>query len=204
MRRLRILGLHGYHGSGETLRRQVCPLAVALNPTADLVCVDAPALAHGDFGWWHATEDAAGAVRYRGVSGTRSWLAAFFRSAGPFDGVFGFSQGAALSALLVALSAFDCAAVPRFDFAMLVGGFASRDPRHAEAFGIAGGIDVPSLHIIGRADAIVPPRASHALASRFRAPAIVEHDGSHVIPSTPGVHAAVADFLRVMARRRSA
>jgi pimeloyl-ACP methyl ester carboxylesterase len=194
MRRLRILGLHGYHGSAEVLRQQLGPLTAALDGTADLVCVDAPALATGDYGWWHAVDDPSGVTRYRGWPRTRTWLTSLCESA-RFDGVLGFSQGAALAALLVALCACDTTASPRFDFALMVGGFASRDPDHAAAFDISGGIDVPSLHVIGRADTIVSPHASRALASRFRAPVVVEHDGGHVIPGTSSVLAAVAEFV---------
>jgi predicted esterase len=176
---VRILGLHGYHGSAALLRRQAEPLARALAPVAELVCVDAPALADGDFGWWHA----APGGRYRGWTRTRTWLAAYLAAHGPFDGVLGFSQGAALAALLVAERAdFRCA--------ILIGGFASRDPRHARLFERAAGIATPSLHVLGRSDPVVPPEASRGLASRFRAPVIVEHPGGHVIADTPAVHAA--------------
>jgi pimeloyl-ACP methyl ester carboxylesterase len=198
MRRLRILGLHGYHGSAELLRRQLNPLASSLDALADVVCVDAPSLAEGDFGWWHASEGPA--VRYRGWTKTRDWLSAWSASHGAFDGVLGFSQGAALAALLVALCAVDGAAQPQLDFAMIVGGFASRDVRHAALFETPGGIDMPSLHIIGRSDAIVPPRTSHALASRFRAPMIVEHDGGHVIADTSAVRDAAQEFLQAAVR----
>ncbi|HEY0191789.1 MAG TPA: hypothetical protein VGC42_11760 [Kofleriaceae bacterium] len=197
---LRLLGLHGYHGSAAGLRGQAAALADAIAPVADLVCVDAPSLASGDFGWWHASQEGAG-VRYRGWEKTRDGLAGFCARSGPFDGVLGFSQGAALAALLVALGAFDGAAAPRFDFAIAIGGFASRDPGHAAAFEVAGGIDVPTLHVIGRRDGIVAPRASHALASRFRGARVVEHDGGHVIPADAGVRAATAEFLDAMARR---
>jgi Serine hydrolase (FSH1) len=54
MRKLRVLCLHGYHGSAKTLRLQMRPFTQGLEPLAEFVCVDAPSLAVGDFGWWHA------------------------------------------------------------------------------------------------------------------------------------------------------
>ena len=54
--------------------------------------------------------------------------------AGPrFDGVFGFSQGAALAGLLTAVQESG-GAPPGFDFgfAVMVGGFTSDLPKHAE------------------------------------------------------------------------
>jgi hypothetical protein len=47
MRNLRVLCLHGYHGSAVILRRQMAPLAAAIGPAAELIYVDAPSLAGG-------------------------------------------------------------------------------------------------------------------------------------------------------------
>jgi predicted esterase len=206
MTKLRVLCLHGYHGNGDVLRGQMRGWASELDPLAELVYGDAPSIARGDFGWWHAVADTAAAgdpraKRYRGWSRTRAWIARQVAERGPFDGVFGFSQGAALAALLVALPALGpAAAPPAFGFAIMVGGFQSNDARHAPWFA-AGALAVPSLHIIGRADSIVAPGASHALAARFAAPVIVEHDGGHVIAATPAVREASRQFLTGMARR---
>jgi fermentation-respiration switch protein FrsA (DUF1100 family) len=54
---------------------------------------------------------------------------------------------------------------------------------------------MPSLHVIGRADRVVPPRDSLRLAAQFTAPTVVRHPGGHVIPGTPEVRAAFAAFL---------
>jgi pimeloyl-ACP methyl ester carboxylesterase len=204
---LRILCLHGYHGSAEILRAQLRPLTSALDAPAEFVCVDAPSLTAGDFGWWHATCDGERRAHYRGWSATRDWLRALCASDGPFDGVLGFSQGAALAALVVGRCTHDPvdgAPRPSPGFAVLIGGFPSRDPRHAQLYQPPGGIDAPSLHIIGRADAVVPSRVSHDLAGRFRAPVVVEHDGGHVVAATPEVRWAASRFLLDQARLRGA
>jgi hypothetical protein len=205
MTKLRMLCLHGYHGNGEVLRGQMRGWAGALDDLAELVYVDAPSLALGDFGWWHAKADTAApgdpsARRYRGWSRTRVWIARLVAERGPFDGVFGFSQGAALAALLVAASVGgpDAGRLP-FRFGIMVGGFPSQDARHAPW--LAGELAAPSLHVIGRADSIVAPQASRALAARFAAPVIAEHAGGHVIADTPAVRAASRQFLTRMARR---
>jgi hypothetical protein len=60
--------------------------------------------------------------------------------------------------------------------------------QHAELFRHK--LTVPSVHVTGRADAIVPRRDSILLADRFADPLIIEHPGGHVIPSgTGGRHA---------------
>jgi hypothetical protein len=65
-------------------------LTAALPANIEFVYVNAPSLATGDFGWWHEGFD--------GWERTRDW-AIDLMCAGPrFDGIFGFSQGAALAA----------------------------------------------------------------------------------------------------------
>ena len=89
------------------------PFTQGLEPLAEFVCVDAPSLATGDFGWWHAVSSdgndpkhagvGQSTMRYEGWSKTENWLVSLFVQSAPFDGVFGFSQGAALTSLLVGL-----------------------------------------------------------------------------------------------------
>jgi hypothetical protein len=141
-RRLRILCLHGYHGSGAVLRRQMATWPYELASVADFFYADAPSLADGDFGWWHAVDSEQDAAsddpgvgdrhrHYKGWTRTRAAIVSAFEKQGPFDGVLGFSQGAALAALLVGLRAPDGSTTAerpiRFDFAIVVSGFASND-----------------------------------------------------------------------------
>ena len=189
MSRLRVLCLHGYHGSAAILRNQMGSLAEGLESTVDFVYVDAPSLSTGDFGWWHHG--------FAGWERTRDWAVSLFREAPPFDGVFGFSQGAALASLLVGMRATDGLT---FEFAMLVGGFRSDSPAHAHLYARTEAYTLPSLHIIGRADTVVPSRDSRVLADQFAAPVVLEHPGGHVVASTPAIRLGVADFLARAAR----
>jgi hypothetical protein len=179
-----MLCLHGYHGSGAILRRQLAPLAAALPPGVELVYVDAPSLSTGDFGWWHEG--------FSGWERTRDWAVELLRSGPRVDGVFGFSQGAALTGLLAGLCD-DPTSPVSFEFAIMVGGFTSTMPQHAGLFPRK--LTVPSVHVTGRSDSVVPMRDSLLLADRFADPLIIEHDGGHVIPATPAVTAPIADFL---------
>jgi predicted esterase len=209
-RRLRILCLHGYHGSAEVLRQQLAPLAEGLGALAEFVYVDAPTIARGDFGWWHAVVAGhparrgdpgvpPGARRYQGWSGTRAFIVSLFEKEGPFDGVLGFSQGSALTGLLVGLRALDGKPTAErplaFDFAMLVSGFVSADPDLANLYAAAESYALPSVHIIGRSDFVVPSEDSRELAAKFEDPLILEHAGGHVIAATPDVRKRVAEFL---------
>jgi predicted esterase len=207
MRKLRILCLHGYRGNATTLRLQMRPLTQDLDPLAEFVCVDAPSRAMGSFGWWHAVSNdgddskPAGVgqptMRYEGWSETKAWLVSLFQQSAPFDGVFGFSQGAALTSLLVGLRN-PCEAESRisFDFAMMAGGFASGDRSHANLYQWKAEYDLPSVHIIGASDFVVPDSHSDRLASLFREPLILRHSGGHVVPGDPHVRNSVAAFLQ--------
>ena len=61
-------------------------------------------------------------------------------------------------------------------------------------------LTIPSVHVTGRADAIVPRRDSLLLADRFADPLIIGHPGRHVIPADTTVTAPIAGFLAGFAR----
>jgi len=222
MEKLRILCLHGYHGSAQILGRQMAPLANGLDRPPEFICIDAPSLADRDFGWWHAASAQSAAVnagvgprakRYEGWQRTFDAIGSTFAQRGPFDGVFGFSQGAALAALLVGLCSGDNPAREAsagdalgysiaFDFAVMVGGFVSADPDLAKLYGERLNYALPSAHIIGHSDTIVPPVASIELASRFKNPLILEHEGGHIIPTSPQIRQRLGIFLADMQQRK--
>jgi hypothetical protein len=153
----------------------------------EFVYVDAPSLARGDFGWWH--EGFAGWER------TLSWAVDLLESQSRFDGLFGFSQGAALTGLLAAANESDLREMghPWFDFAVMVGGFKSGSPQHADLFRRE--LALPSVHVMGRRDGIVPIGDSRVLAGQFHHPLVLEHDGGHVVPAIDSVIAPLARFL---------
>ncbi|MCU1644144.1 MAG: hypothetical protein JWN03_4419 [Nocardia sp.] len=190
MRKLRMLCLHGYHGSAAMLRRQIAPLAGDFGPGVELVFVDAPSLARGDFGWWHNG--------FRGWEDTRDWAVELLSTGPGVDGVFGFSQGAALTGLLAAVRENSSPPLP-FDFAIMIGGFTSPAPQHAQLFGSK--LALPSVHVMGRSDTIVPMRDSLALADRFADPLVLEHRGGHVIPGESAIAVPIAAFLADRARQ---
>jgi pimeloyl-ACP methyl ester carboxylesterase len=187
MRQLRVLCLHGYHGSGDVLRRQMAPLASTISDV-EFVYVDAPSLAENDFGWWHSPA--------QGWHRTRDWAVDLFASQPRFDGVFGFSQGAAFTGLLAGMrqEAVDGPGTGiLFDFAVLVGGFKNDAPEHADLY--RNTFTVPSVHIIGRTDTIIPPHESRDLAAQFANPSILQHPGGHVVPADALVVERVTGFL---------
>src|SRR5450631_710144 len=206
MRALRMLCLHGFRGSGDALRAQMRQLVAGLESEFELLTPDAPARRAGAPGWWNAMPLEGAGKHYEGWQLTRDWATSFFANSPPIDGVFGFSQGAALTGLLVGLrsaAGIPTAAQPlTFDFAIMVGGFLSNDPAHAALYESRTSFALPNLHIIGRADSVVPGEASRALAARFEGPQLLEHDGGHTIASTPEVRSTFSEFLKSHAAQR--
>ena len=74
----------------------------------------------------------------------------------------------------------------------MVGGFTSTMPQHAGLFRRK--LIVPSVHVTGRSDPVVPMRDSLLLAERFADPLIIKHSGGHVIPAAAAVTASIAGF----------
>jgi len=180
---LRVLCLHGYAGNAQLLQRQMAPVVSAFG-AAEFVYPDAPSLAAGDYGWWHTPS--------QGWERTRAWLLDLFAAQFRFDAVFGLSQGAALTGLLVGMRENGEPGID-FDFAVMVGGFKNDAPAHADYYRRR--FTLPSVHIIGRSDGVIPPYESQQLADQFDAPVVLHHPGGHVIPADSAVVAALAYFV---------
>ncbi|WP_426437633.1 hypothetical protein [Bradyrhizobium genosp. P] len=185
------------------LRQQMSGLTQKLPPQFEWDYVDAPSLAERDHGWWRAIEPspqasasaAKGSVHYVGWEKSREFLSERL-ARGRYDGVFGFSQGAAMTSLLTGLRSPErSGSAPWFNFAVMVGGFESRDPSHAQIYAQQELYALPTLHLIGATDQIVAPDTSLALAARFQRAEVVMHRGGHIVPSDQSSSAKVAAFL---------
>ncbi|KAJ3195522.1 hypothetical protein HK101_011886 [Irineochytrium annulatum] len=106
---------------------------------------------------------------------------------GPFDGILGFSQGAAFTALLATelrrekssyLEEGRANVVRPPKFVILVGGFVTTKEGGPAGSWLAEKVTgIASMHVIGRSDNIIAPKRSFLLAERFENPKIVEHEG---------------------------
>ncbi|KAG6335828.1 hypothetical protein ID866_3264 [Astraeus odoratus] len=102
-----------------------------------------------------------------------------------YDGVFGFSQGAAMAALLAALlerpHTFEPFLIdgqpphPRFQFCVAVSGFKVSDPISNKIFGDS--YETPTLHVLGKTDVVVVEERSRALLRVSSNARVEEHDG---------------------------
>lgn len=206
----RVLCLHGYCQNGAVFRAKTGALrkSLAKSGTAELVYIDAPftvstarsaSTAPGDTSsnaspsgtpltWWKASAD--GAV-YSGYERSLHDIRAAFLTQGPFVGILGFSQGAVLAAVIAAQATDPAFASLRF--AILVSGMPSRAEEHAPLF--AEPVALPSLHVIGEADKLVPPEASRKLHDLFHDPILFQHSAGHLVPSTAPAREMIAAFI---------
>lgn len=204
-RQLRLLALHGYRQSERRFRQRTGALRKALRGRAELVALDAPHLVPGTEdeasddpprGWWFSRpgtfEASEAADQPAGLEESLEAVARALEERGPFDGLLGFSQGAALAAMVCALRA---RGDPRFPitFAILVAAFASRAPAHDHFYREP--IALPSLHVVGDADAVIAARLSAELAQCFVEPVVITHPGGHFVPVAAPQKEAYLDFL---------
>ncbi|EEH59203.1 uncharacterized protein MICPUCDRAFT_56871 [Micromonas pusilla CCMP1545] len=178
-----------------------------LGDQCEFVCVDAPHPASGEiprdvarafegpyYEWWDASrDDRDGSLRYVGDDASVAFVERVAREDGPFDGVVGFSQGATFAGLLAAIGAVDgrgpfaavSAEAPPV-FAILLSGMLARTSEaaatYAEAKDSPRHASIPTMHVIGAADRVMPPALSERLASEFADPVIVTHERGHVVP----------------------
>ena len=205
----RILLLHSFRQNAVTLRKGTKKLRLALKGIADIVYANAP-LPYNPQGetrdatlrafgtvpdqsrqrcWWNSSE---GNREYVGIDASLELIQHLFRTQGPFDGVFGFSQGGAMAGILSALQPVGDV---KFRYAIIVSGFPSRADAH-QKYMRPGTIHVPSLHVWGTSDILVDNARSEQLSKCFVEPQVVTHGGGHFVPT----HWPLSDIAEFVAR----
>lgn len=130
--------------------------------------------------WWIYEESSK---TYNGFDKSLALLAGVLENEGPFNGILGFSQGAAIGALITAHLEKPVSMHgppikhPPFSFSILISGFKSRDPTHTDAYFNQDVLHTPSLIVVGTNDAVVTPDRTKDLAACFESSEIFEHDG---------------------------
>lgn len=199
---MRILALHGNRQNGEVFRTRLGPVVRRLEDAGHRVFfVDAPhelPMGPGDevpMRTWWTREGGDGA----GTSGWDESLAALrgvWTSRGPFQGIVGFSQGAAAGLILSELADAADASFASLRCAVLCAGYVvpSRDAIDRPAISDR---HVRVMLIAGDADEAVPPAETLACASRVHpsTTTIYRHPGNHVFPAKSRDARAVADFF---------
>ncbi|KAM5560993.1 rhodanese-like domain-containing protein 6 [Rosa sericea] len=140
-----------------------------------------------------------------GFEQSLAYIKTVFAQDGPFDGVLGFSQGAAMAAAVA--FAQQTQTIPsktaemQFRFVILCSGFGIKllkQEFHEER--MIKKCHCPSLHIFGNdhgKDRQIATQESRELASLFDdgCSTVIEHDSGHIIPTRPPYIDQIKDFL---------
>lgn len=211
MSKLKILCLHGYRQNEHIFREKTGALRKLLKGKADFVFVSAPhvipeaenlkrSAEQCERGWWFSRPDNSyNALDETDISSGYEESLAFtlhvLEENGPFDGILGFSQGAAFLSILVHLQQ----AKPKllesknFKFAIFISGFKSLVTSHQHCYSIP--LHLPSFHIMGSGDQVIPPIASEMLAQHFSSITTYHHHGGHYVPANPELRDKMRTFL---------
>jgi len=208
---LKMLCLHGAGSNNDITSIQLASVGVSQKLELDLM--------HG------ALESQAYAPTFHRLSGKAFWrwwdskspssllevlvsLAKTIEREGPYDGLFGFSQGSFLVALLSSPNIAEILGINRtWNFVMIAGGYYGHLDILKEMLQVNDksakmpspqSIEIPSLHMIGKCD---PYRESaERLSKLFKAASVVYHDRGHELPlvllQDKSFQAAVDSFLK--------
>ncbi|XP_022826170.1 esterase OVCA2 [Spodoptera litura] len=211
--KLKILCIHGHRQNGDRFKAKLAAFRKIVDKYAYLSYVTAPhAVADTTGGgdqdprtWWYNTEDnnysgkCLGGPAY-GFEETLEVVKTGVREHGPFDGLLGFSQGGCLVGLLAAMQ--QKRLLPyRFRFVIIISGYLSGSLVH-KGFYEHNLITIPSLHVYGETDSMIPKEMSETLANKFNDPVTFEHPNGHYVPVSGPVKAVYEDFLADMYQQR--
>lgn len=209
-KKLRVFCLHGYRQNKDVFREKSGAFRKLVKNSVEFHFVSAPHVIPEPEnmdkpeclqgrGWWFSTPNRT----YRALDKTDTCIgfeeslelvAEAFKTAGPFDGILGFSQGAAFASILCSQQAPD--SLIRFNFAIFIAGFKSQLLQHKDAYSQC--VTLPTFHTIGLGDAIIPSQSSEDLASCCIKPTVHRHAGGHYIPASPELKVTLSDFLSLM------
>ncbi|KAK7598137.1 hypothetical protein V9T40_006372 [Parthenolecanium corni] len=199
-KKTRILCLHGYRQSAKTFKEKLGAFRKLLKNEAEFIFLDAPHVVNGvdeERSWWFTNDDLTFSSKEIsqvsiGFDESVTKVKTVYSQEGPFDGLLGFSQGAAFAATLCALMNSDF----HFSFVILVAGFKSLVPPHSHFYNNI--FNLPSLHVIGKSDAVIPRELSEELAEHFQSKTreVFYHEGGHFVPANKLVKQSYVSFIQ--------
>ncbi|EGZ26940.1 hypothetical protein PHYSODRAFT_308487 [Phytophthora sojae] len=211
MNKYRVLCLHGYRQDALKLRGRIAALRRTFKSSVEFVCLDAPfdvpyqptSEEHANNGetgdnvkqlkWFDFIRDEeTGQYLLERVDEAVEYVASFVKKEGPFDGIFGFSQGGTMASLILQRQVSTPESPFEFRFAFFVSAGACGDPKYATDVKV----DLPSLHVIGETDAVVDNERSLALRDLFVDAKLLMHPGGHYIPTNKEPKDAFRAFLK--------
>ncbi|XP_030293011.1 esterase OVCA2 [Sparus aurata] len=214
---LRVLCIHGYRQNGSSFREKTGALRKLLKKQVELVYLSAPHSVQqapdkengscpgvgGDEdqrGWWFSDVQARSFSAQQqceeslGLDESLTTVREAVKVQGPFDGILGFSQGAAFVAMVCSLQEQKLEPEFNFRFAILVAGFRSACKEHQTFYSTP--LLIPSLHVFGLEDRVIPDNMSRELLPSFQDPQVLTHPGGHFVPAASAHRQTYQDFLK--------
>lgn len=198
----------GYRQTGDSFKSKIGSFRKYLNKYVEFVFVSAPhvappldeAAAEDGSGssWWFNKDDGSFKGTNKcgpaiGFEKSLKSLEEIWNTQGPFQGILGFSQGACFAGLICSLAVRGMTPInPRF--AIIASGFKSGSLAHKNYYEQK--ISIPSLHIFGETDEIIPKSMSIELAESFEEPNLLPHPGGHYFPATTQQKQIYIDFFQ--------
>lgn len=157
------------------------------------------------YGWWmrnkgNKTDKTANKFDYTIPQKTYDYLHDYCQENGPFDGIIGFSQGAGLAGYLATdinkLLNLTLEEQPTLKFVILFSGF-KLEPKEFQNQFKETNEWVPSLHIQGELDTVVPEERSMKIYDVWGEDkrTLLKHPGSHFIPNSKPFASQVASWI---------
>ncbi|TYZ58057.1 hypothetical protein PybrP1_001288 [[Pythium] brassicae (nom. inval.)] len=155
------------------------------------------------FSWWnYNVDEQTGARSYSNVEDAIEFVAKVCREQGPFDGVFGFSQGGMLASFVLQHQLKTQDPSPfAFSFGIFASAPQSVDPQFVN---LSVKLSFPSLHIIGESDTVVAPERCMQLAETFVEPRVLLHPGGHYIPTNKDAKDALRALFQEIGAAKAA
>eukprot|EP00054_Salpingoeca_dolichothecata_P036250 m.7100 g.7100 ORF g.7100 m.7100 type:complete len:197 (+) comp6492_c0_seq2:435-1025(+) len=133
-------------------------------------------------------------AKYHGLDESVAFIKKVVAEKGPFDGILAFSQGASFLGFLCTMRD----EIP-FRFAVFISGFEFTEEAGKARIAAHTPLTLPSLHIFGETDNVIPKDDCEKFAKSFANPTIVRHPGGHFVPwpasGSPG-RQALHDFFQ--------
>ncbi|CAH0552761.1 unnamed protein product [Brassicogethes aeneus] len=220
--KLKVLAIHGYRQNGSIFRQKTGSFRKMVHKWAEFTYITAPhkvrlvdELTTGDseigqskdeeqYGWFFNRDDKS----FRGIrkggpaigfDESAQLIEDIVKSGGPFDGILGFSQGACFVGLLCDLQQRGLLNF-KFNFAIISSGFKSGSLPHLKYYSDI--LTIPTLHIFGENDQIIPTEMSEALSYCFEEPTIVKHPGGHFLPASQPQKHEYQKFFKLQLLRK--
>uniref|UniRef100_A0A0A9XGB6 Ovarian cancer-associated gene 2 n=2 Tax=Lygus hesperus TaxID=30085 RepID=A0A0A9XGB6_LYGHE len=194
-RKLKVLCLHGYSQNKDFFKMKLGSLRKAVKNKVEFEFIDGPHIVEnrreedhdGESRAWWLTESHNLGV---GLTESIELVKTTLLEKGPFDGILGFSQGAAFLGLLSSFIATKQIDAPDIKFVVLVAGY--KFMLHENSYT---DVNTPSLHVIGDTDSVILKERSEELMKHFTDFELFSHPGGHYVPASKEFRSRYVNFF---------